>query len=178
MRAIAFTGMPGAGKTEAVEAARALGLPVVRMGDAVWDEVRARGLPLEPAVVGKVASEMREKLGRGVWAERTVDAIRKLDTRVVVIDGVRNVEEVETFRRLLGHDFTMVAIHASTATRLRRILARGRADDAPTEADFRARDTRELGWGIGTVIATADVMIVNEGDVASVREAVARVLRG
>lgn len=177
MRAVAFTGMPGAGKSEAVEAAKALGLPVVRMGDAVWAEVKARGLPLESEVVGKVAGEMREKAGRGVWAERTVQTIRKLDAPTVVIDGVRNAEEVDAFRRLLGPDFTLVAIHASPATRLSRILARHREDDAKSEAEFRARDARELGWGIGAVIATADVMVVNEGAVATVRDAVGRVLR-
>ncbi|MHB8584504.1 MAG: AAA family ATPase [Thermoplasmatota archaeon] len=177
MRAVAFTGMPGAGKSEAVESARAAGIPVVRMGDAVWEEVRRRGLPIVDENVGKVATEMRQTHGRGIWAVRTLEAIHKIDAHEVVIDGVRNVEEVAAFREALGHDFVLVAIHASPNTRLERILARKRPDDAPDEATFRARDARELGWGIGSVIALADIMLVNEASQASIREAALRILR-
>ena len=28
---------------------------------------------------------------------------------------------------------------------------------------FDERDSRELGWGLGEVIATADIMMINEG---------------
>lgn len=177
MRAFAFTGMPGAGKSEAVEAAKALGIPVVRMGDMVWEEVRRRDLPLTNENVGRVAGEMRDRSGKGVWAERTVEAIRKLGTDRVVIDGVRSPDEVEAFRRLLGHDFVLVAIHAAPAVRLARLLGRNRADDVKTEEEFRARDARELAWGIGNAIAQADVLLVNEGGVDEVRNAVARLLR-
>ncbi len=163
MRAFAFTGMPGAGKSLAVEVARELGIPVVRMGDAVWDEVRARGLPLAHEHVGRVATEMRDKYGKGIWAERASDRVLDMDATRVVIDGVRTVEEVDVFRARLGHDFTLVAIHASPATRLDRILSRQREDDARNAQEFHARDERELSWGIGRVIALADVMLTNEG---------------
>jgi dephospho-CoA kinase len=102
--------------------------------------------------------------------------IRDLKTDEVVIDGVRNIEEVETFRRLLGHDFVLVAIHASPSTRMARILTRRRADDATDETTFRQRDGRELSWGIGAVIALADLMIVNEGAVSDVKAAVRHIL--
>lgn len=163
VRAVAFTGMPGAGKSIAVEVSGSLEIPVVRMGDAVWDEVRARGLPLTNEHVGRVASEMREKHGPGIWADRTVERIRKLNSRRVVIDGVRSLVEVEVFRRHLGDDFLLVAIHASPHTRMRRLIARHRADDVTNEKEFKARDDRELQWGIASVIALSDVMLVNEG---------------
>ena len=178
MRAIAFTGMPGAGKTVAVDVARELGIPVVRMGDAVWDEVRNRGLPLVHEHVGRVATEMREKYGRGIWAERTSDKVLDLAVPTVVIDGVRTEEEVDVFRARLGHDFTLVAIHASPATRLRRILERQREDDARNAQEFHARDERELGWGIGRVIALADVMLVNEEHPERLAAQVREILKG
>lgn len=170
MRAIAFTGMPGAGKTVAVDVAREMSIPVVRMGDAVWDEVKARGLPLVHEHVGRVATEMREKFGRGIWAERTADRVLDMQSPVAVIDGVRNSEEVDVFRARLGHDFTLVAIHASPRTRLSRILHRQREDDAQNATEFHARDERELGWGIGRVIALADIMLVNESDPSTLAE--------
>ena len=179
MRVFGFTGMPGAGKSVAAAVARDLGIPVVRMGDCVWEEVRARGLPLVDEVVGGVAHEMRERHGPGIWAQRTLEKVRKMGAEKVCIDGVRSMPEVEVFRDALGHDFHLVALHASTRTRHGRLLRRGREDEAASEEAARARDRRELAWGIGEVIALADVVLLNEGhDEAAFRDQVTRLLRG
>lgn len=162
MRVLAFTGMPGAGKSVAVEVARERGIPVLRMGDFIWEEVRRRALPLGSESVANVAMEMRTDFGPGVWAEKTVDRLNTLKPPIAVIDGVRSEAELEVFRRRLGHDFTLVAVHASRPTRMKRLLVRGREDDVRDEGEFIARDERELDWGIGRVIALADVMLLNE----------------
>lgn len=175
-RVVAFTGMPGAGKSLAVQAARDAGVPVVRMGDQVWHEVERRGLPLDETNVGAVATAMRETHGPGVWAERTLEEIHGLEGDEVVIDGVRTLEEVETFGDALGEDFLLVAIHASPHTRRSRLLTRGRADDVADLSEFHARDVRELDWGIGRAIALADVMLVNEGDTEGFLTAVRQLL--
>ena len=175
MRVIAFTGMPGAGKSVAVEVAKERGLPVLRMGDFIWEEVRRRGLPITSASVAEVAMQMRTDFGPGVWADRTVDHLKEIRTDVAVIDGVRSEAELEVFRHRLGHDFTLVAIHASRPTRMSRLLGRGRADDIRDEGEFIARDERELGWGIGRVIALADVMLVNEDTMPDLHIQVGRI---
>jgi dephospho-CoA kinase len=163
VRVVGFTGLPGSGKSFAAEVARVLGVPVVRMGDCVWDEVRARSLPLTDEHVGRVAHEMRERHGPAVWAQRTLEKVRKLGAEQVAIDGIRSMAEVECFRAALGADFILVAIHASPATRHARLLTRAREDEAASEAAARERDRREMAWGLGEVMALADVLIVNEG---------------
>lgn len=178
MRVLGFTGMPGSGKSLAADVARRLGIPVVRMGDCVWEEVKARGLPLVDEVVGGVAHEMRERHGPGIWAQRTLEKVRKLGADQVCIDGVRSMAEVTVFHDALGTDFVLVALFASPRTRHRRLLARAREDEASSEEAARARDRRELAWGIGEVIALADVVLVNEGpDEAAFRRDVDRLLR-
>lgn len=176
MRVIAFTGMPGAGKSVAVEVANKRNLPVLRMGDFIWEEVRRRGLALDSGSVAEVAMQMRTDFGPGVWAEKTCDKLHTMKSSMAVIDGVRSEAELEVFRHRLGVDFTLVAIHASRKTRMRRILARHRSDDVKDEGEFIARDERELGWGIGRVIALADVMLVNEEPLPSLEDQVARLL--
>lgn len=177
---VAFTGMPGAGKSLAVETARERDLPVVRMGDAILEEVESRDLELNEDNVGKIASRMRDREGPGVWARRTLAMIDELgtDAEPVVIDGVRTLDEVRVFREALGDDFTLVAIHASPDTRRERLLERGREDDVADESEFRARDERELGWGIGQVVALADVMLVNEDTPKAFQDRVREVLDG
>ncbi len=161
---IAFTGMPGSGKSEAVRIAKENGLPIVRMGDMVWDEVKSRGLPLDDAHVGRVAHDMRKQHGMDIWARRTLEYIQTnlKEESCLVIDGVRNGEEVAFFKQYLGDDFQVIAITASEDVRLKRILRRGRADDGSVES-FKARDKREISWGLDRVIAGADRVISNEG---------------
>ncbi|HID25347.1 MAG TPA: flagellar hook-basal body complex protein FliE [Thermoplasmata archaeon] len=162
MRVIAFTGMPGSGKSEAVKVAKKLGINVVRMGDCVWEEVKKRGLELNDENVGRVADEMRKKHGMDIWARRTLGKIERSQDKIV-IDGIRNMEEMDFFRKELGKDFLLVAIHASPETRYKRLLERKRDDDTLSVDKVKERDARELRWGLGILIALADVIIINEG---------------
>lgn len=176
MRVLGFTGMPGSGKSEAMEVAKARGIPVVRMGDLIWEEVERRGLPRDAKHVGDVANAMRKSHGKDVWSIRTVEKVRALaqGKPVVIIDGVRSDAEVETFRRELGGDFILVAIHTDRHHRFERMLARARADDPKEESVLQARDVREIGWGMAHCIALADEMIVNDASLDEFKEKVAR----
>jgi hypothetical protein len=43
------------------------------------------------------------------------------------------------------------------------VVSRKREDDVLSFDELVARDERELSWGLGNVIATADIMMVNDG---------------
>jgi dephospho-CoA kinase len=180
VRVIGFTGMPGSGKSEAMEVARARGHPVVRMGDLVWEEVERRGLPRDAKHVGEVAGAMREQHGKDVWSLRTAERVRRIladkAASAILIDGIRSHEEVETFRRELGHQFLLVAIHTDPEHRFGRMIRRARADDSLDVGVLRARDEREMGWGIARTIALADEMVVNDGTLEQFRARVAALL--
>jgi dephospho-CoA kinase len=164
MKFIAFTGMPASGKSEAVVIAKDKGIPVIRMGDLVWEETKRQGKELNDKNVGAVAADMRTKHGMDVWARRTVEKIRSLKkSSLLVIDGVRNMEEIDYFKKTLGMDFLVVSIDAPLALRRKRAIARGRTDDSKDLKDLEARDKREIGWGLQKVIADADIVIPNNG---------------
>jgi dephospho-CoA kinase len=160
--------MPGCGKEEVLAVAQTVGFSIVRMGDVVREEVRRRGLPISDASVGGLAHAERQAHGFGIWAERTVPRIHGDH---VLVDGLRGRAELEVFRGAFGDELTVIAVHASPKTRYERMLRRGRTDDAGTIEAFQARDTRELGWGLGDVIAMADVMLVNESTLEALRQA-------
>ncbi|MFO1533005.1 MAG: phosphatase PAP2 family protein [Thermoplasmatota archaeon] len=193
MRFVGFTGMPGSGKSEAMEVARAAGIPVVRMGDLIWDEVERQGKPRDAKHVGEVANAMRASDGKDVWAIRTVERVREVvaqaedrpaaaarsgqadaprSARLVLIDGIRSNDEVETFRRELGSDFVLVAIHTDPEHRFGRMVRRARADDSDDPAVLKARDEREMNWGIARTIALADEMVVNDATLDEFRSKV------
>ncbi len=166
MLVVCVTGMPGCGKEEVLALAKDLGFSIVRMGDVVREEAQRRGLPISDAAVGGMAHAERQKHGMGVWAERTLSRIRG---ERVLVDGLRGRAELDVFRTTFGDALVVVAVHASPKTRYDRMLRRRRPDDAATIEAFRTRDVRELSWGLGDVIAIADVMLVNEGTLDDLR---------
>jgi dephospho-CoA kinase len=173
MKAYAFTGMPGAGKTEALLVAADMGIPVVSMGDEVRAEVARRGIPRSDETLGGIADEMRQKHGMDVWARR---CLRHLpEAEVVVIDGIRNLEEVERFKEDIA-EFVLVAIHTSPERRYGRLMNRRREDDGFDPSEVKHREERELAWGMGRVIAMADSIVTNDGDLQTFRKKISALL--
>jgi len=171
---ILVAGMPGSGKSIVVDAARELGLPVYTMGDVVREETYRRYGTISPELMVSTSEELRRMYGENIVAVRTIERIKQStgDSGVVVVDGVRSLIEVEEFRR---HGETVIlAVHASPKTRFKRLLQRRRPGDPSTYEEFYRRDITELGFGLGSVIALADYMIVNE---SSPEEAKAQALR-
>ena len=168
MKAIGITGMPGSGKNIIREVAGELGIPVIVMGDEIRAEAERRGLSPTTENLGNVMLQIRREEGQDVLAKRCAAKIRTLNSRLFVIDGLRSLHEVESFR-VYFPGLSVVAIHASPKTRYLRLLKRGRSDDPKDWKEFIERDQRELSVGLGEVIATADYMIVNEGRKAQIR---------
>ncbi len=164
MRIIAFTGMPWAGKTEAVSIAREMGLQIFRMGDLVWEEVEKQGLIVDSENVGRIAEEMRQKYGNDIWARKTCEKIQSIESiDNIVIDGIRSLDEVNYFKKIFGKNFIIIAIVASDDIRRKRALKRKRKDDANDIEKIKERDEREIKWGLPLVIKKADYIIPNEG---------------
>ena len=165
MGVIGIVGLPGSGKSEAAAVARELEVPVVTMGDVIRAECRDRGL--DPAEHhGRVARALREEDGPGAIAERSLPVIEEAlaDAETVLVDGIRSDVEAERFEAAFGESFTLVAIEAPFGMRAARVDARGR-DTPATEGgeSLRARDERELGFGMGEAIERADVTVENTG---------------
>ncbi len=156
-KAILIVGMPGSGKDEFANVARELGVEVINMGDIVREFTVKTGLDISKS--GFVANEERKKYGMDIWAKRTLDRVK---TKFIVIEGVRNVEEIQRFKQDADIGL-VVGISSGRVHRLKRLLERGRADDPKNEEEFENREKRELSWGIGNVLATADYYICNEG---------------
>ena len=163
IQVLAFVGAPASGKTEAASVAKALGIPIITMGDVVRAELRKRGLPLSDENAGKIASQMRAQEGMDAIAKRCIPHIRAIAGKkaVIVIDGIRGISEVETFKKEFGTDFTLVRVDAPLNLRYERIKTRGRGDDSLSIEEFKTREERENEWGLGEAMKNADKVITN-----------------
>jgi len=158
---ILVTGMPGSGKSIFGEVARRKGLPVINMGDIVREIAYERGLEVNDSNLAKIAKELRDKIGKAAVAMLAYEKACKTGSTVAVIEGLRSLEELDYLQQN-AKEAVLVAFHSSPKTRFGRLLRRARRDDPSTWEEFVERDRRELGFGIGSVIALADIMVVNE----------------
>jgi dephospho-CoA kinase len=181
IKVIALCGMPGSGKGEVARIVQSLGVPVFSMGDIVREFFSDYCPGRDPMETGIYADEERNVHGKDVWARRLmekVDSAVKADHGIVVIDGLRSSYEAGLFRSHWGYDLKVLAVHSSPDIRFKRLSERGRGDD-PSERDvFEERDRRELGWGLGEVIALADIMIINDRDIEHLEREISNVLSG
>jgi len=175
---VGLAGMPGSGKSLAVAAAQREGFDIVVMGDVVREETQKRGLELNPKNMGKVMLELRKTGGNSVIAEKCIPRIEQKESRKVILDGLRSLDEVAAFKAHFPK-FTLVAVYASPETRFNRLYRRRRDDDPDEWEVFRERDTRELSVGLGNTIALAEYLVVNENNKddtkAKVREILCKV---
>jgi|Deesub1362A_J573_1020465.scaffolds.fasta_scaffold00089_27 dephospho-CoA kinase len=177
MKLIAFVGKPLAGKSEASRIAKEIGLTVINMGDVVREEVKRRGLEMKDKIVGKVATELREREGKDVIAKRCIEKVRRISgENVLVIDGIRSIYEVERFKKEFGEDFILISIKSPLEIRFERAKRRQREDDVSTIEELKERDRRELSWGMGEAIAMANLVIDNTGDIEEFRKKVKSIL--
>lgn len=190
MKIIGVTGLPGSGKSIVSRTAKKLDIPIVKMGDVIREEATKRNQN-----TGEVAVELRKEYGEFVVAERCVEMINdyidkyKVDNlsknnskninvlkcNIFMIEGIRSQYEVEIFKNNFDK-ITVIAVHSTPKTRFKRLKRRMRIDDSREEYDFLLRDQRELNFGIGNVIATADYMIVNEGPLKKIKNIVRSIL--
>jgi len=164
MRVIGTVGLPGSGKGAAATAAREAGVPVVTMGDVVRDACRERGLDPEQHH-GSVAQQLRAEDGPTAIADRTVPRVREhleSGAAVVLVDGLRSDVEVERFRA--AFEFLLVTVRAPFETRVRRLHGRGRDRSDLDRESVIDREERELDFGMGEAMATADVVVENDAD--------------
>ncbi|SFR33186.1 AAA family ATPase [Halogeometricum limi] len=177
MKVIGTVGLPGSGKGEAASVARDAGVPVVTMGDVIRAECRERGL--DPAEHhGRIAKALREEEGLDAIAARSLPLIEaELETSdVVLVDGLRSPYELDRFEEAFGDEFVLLSVEAPFDLRAERLSDRGRDDsDADREA-LRAREERELGFGMGEVIDRADVVVENTDTLERFRERIRALL--
>lgn len=167
--------MPGAGKGVFRKTVQRLGYPVVIMGDVVRAEVKKRNLKPTPENMGKVMLNLRELNGPAAIAKQCIPTLKETNGKLVVIDGIRSLVEVEEFKKHFPN-FVLVAVHSSPAIRFKRLVNRKRSDDPPNWETFMERDLRELGIGMGSVISVADHMIINEGSINRFKNKITQVI--
>jgi dephospho-CoA kinase len=168
---VVVIGLPGAGKSEASKIFKELGMPMFRTGDVVRNEVVRRGMQLTMENQEKVSIEMRKAEGMDAPAKRILDKIRDTDNGMVVVEGPRNIEEVDTLATV--GDVVLLVVEAPSKTRFERLCKRAETRDPKKPQELEWRDRKELGRGMAELLKTDKYpchIIKNTGNLKDLKE--------
>lgn len=174
---ICLTGMPGSGKTTVAEMLRERGFEFVEMHDAVNIMMEERGIERTFENRERFALDMRTQKGRDVFAVATAERVKRMGKNAV-INGVRDSDEIDCIKRILGDDVVVVAITAPPELRYERIR---KTPDSWVKAKdrkaFEYRDETNRKMGVEKAMNSADFVIANTGTVEELKTDVESVLR-
>lgn len=172
---IGLTGAFGSGCTTTAKHLRdKRGFSLVRLSDpikATWAKAHKKE-PTRPDLQ-RLGDEIRQKNHPGILVERalkTAESGGELPEKLV-IDGIRNVGEVDYLRNLYGYRFTLIAVLASRDARWDRIGS-NYTDNGLTQSDFVADDLRDgneetkYGQQVQLCVDRADILIDNSTEVS------------
>jgi dephospho-CoA kinase len=123
-----------------------------------------------------VGNDLRQRYGTGILAQLVCSsATQELSVRyrprtLVIIDAIRNLGEVEEFRKEWGQRFKLIAIEASDESRFSRMLSRKREGEGTAISQNTQQADRDIG--IDLCIQMADWHISNNGSLEELEERV------
>ena len=163
---LAFVGLPGSGKTTAVDFLTEQGYPKVYFGGVIYQAMAEAGIERTAASETKFREEIRAKEGKDFVVKRIVKQLHDLiaaGERRIVADGLYSWTEYKILKQEFGPQLHVVAIVSPKRLRHHRLAIRpGRSY---TEKEANERDWNEIEHlEKGGPIAIADHYISNNGD--------------
>jgi dephospho-CoA kinase len=163
MIVIGVAGMRAAGKSIVNESARELGVNSMEMRSIVVEMMREKGIEITNRSLREFADELRKKEGYDIVARKTIERVKDMKGRAVVVNGIRGYEELKRFREAFGDNFILIGIFAPQKMRFDRVMKRNLSEDPKSWEEFVWADEKELDWGVADSFAFSNYMIVNTG---------------
>lgn len=182
---IAICGDSGAGKSTTTGILCDEGFASYSLSGFLREEAEAAyDTPTRQQVQGH-AKAMQAKHGNHYYADVLISKTDLLDQSRSVIDGMRNLDELDYLREAAdkkGLRLMLLALVLDTESRFQRVQGRARAGDPGELERFRIDDQRSNGAdGIfqnnSALIAAADMRVENTGDVDALRTKLRAVLQ-
>ena len=175
---IAFVGMPGAGKSSAVDYVTEKQIPKVYFGGVVLQAVKDAGLEPTPANEQLMREKLRAEEGNDVIVKRIAKQIHDLidaGQRHIIADGLYSWTEYKFLKHEFPGEMNVVAILAPRSVRHKRL---GERPVRPLNKDEALkRDWAEIeNLEKGGPIAIADHYVINDGSLEDLHAQIDREL--
>jgi len=156
---ICVIGLPGAGKSVFCSVSNELGFSVINMGDQIRKKIKKQGLSDDAKTLSEMMIKLRKENGKSAVAEICIPIIKKSQNKYIIIDGIRNIEEIKQFQKI--GQVISILITNTTERRMNFLIERGRNDAPLDKKTFKKRDKNEINIGLNQVMKMADIIIDN-----------------
>lgn len=176
---IALVGESGAGKSTSSAHLAGQDFQLITIAANLRKEATERfGVPNRDQVQ-QHAREVQAKEGNQIYAEKALTEVDDTLSGDVVLDGLRNSEELsytKEFAAKVGYVFALIALRVPSETRFDRVVGRKRDGDPIKRDVFDLADHHALGKGRegfqqnGYLMDVADHVIENTGGLTGLRD--------
>ncbi len=172
---ICITGMPGAGKSLVGEMLAKKGFKEVEMSAQVKERMEKEGIEINKDSIRDFSLNARKENGNDIVARWTIEKIKSIGKKDMLIVGLRSEDEAKYFKSL--GNVKIISVIAPKNLRFERLEERKRADDPKNYEDFEKRERKEKQFGIASALEHADYIIRNSGTIGELREKVEKTIK-
>lgn len=176
---IGLTGRIASGKGVVAEYLKKKGFEYFSLSQEVREEAKKRGIFIERKNLQDLGNALRREEGTGALAKRF---ILKMDrNKDYVIDGIRNVGEIEELRKRFRDDFYLISVDADLEMRWRNMQKRGKESDPNTFGGFLEIDKRDYeenlegGQQVKKCMELADYPVLNDSTIEELNEKIEKI---
>lgn len=178
IKIIAFVGLPGVGKSVAVDYITEKGYPKVYFGGIIYGAMNEAGIEITPESQQKFRKEIREIEGKDFVVKRVIKQVHDLinaGQNHIVLDGLYSWTEYKILKREFPGEMNVVAIVSNKKLRHHRLTNR-------PERPFTLEEANQRDWSEiedlekGGPIAIADHYIINNGSLDDMYKQLAEIL--
>lgn len=179
---IGLVGPIAAGKSTTVTILKQKGFTSYSLSDRIREEIQNRNLEITRETLNHVSNELRETVGADVLAKKTSELIDKENPDKVVIDSIRNPQEIN----FLKNHFGMYIIGLIAPQQKRYDFFANRTTNITgidTWEEFKALDDMELAQSgenkqqVNECLKLADIVIENTGTVEELEQKLEDILK-
>ncbi|MFC1754912.1 AAA family ATPase [Thermoproteota archaeon] len=169
---VCVTGTIASGKGKGADVIRKLGFEHHSFSLEIRAIARERDIEINRDNLSALGRKLREEKPSGsIIGDRVLEKIKKHPDKDYVLDGMRDVGEVEVlknYEKETGTRIIIIAVNAPQELRWERLKTRKRHGDPETFEAFKEIDDREFegghGQDVGDVMKMADYVVDNSGN--------------
>jgi len=176
---IGVTGLTGSGKGVVSDILVKNGFVKLGHSEIINEELNKKGITINRDNQVVLANEMRKLNGASYFARKLID---KIDFKKnYVVEGFRNIAEIEEFRKF--SNFFFIGVAAGSKRRFEWVLKRNRLGDPKNFEEFMKNEKRDFfqfdkpeGQQNAICFSMADYFITNEGSLEDLKKEVEKII--
>jgi dephospho-CoA kinase len=179
---IGITGAFGSGKSTAAHFLKELGFVKISLANFLEEELaRQKKSKITRKLLQDLGNQWREKYGANILAKKALELIEKKEIKKVVVEGFRNWQEIEEFRKF--KNFKLIGIVVNKKIRFDRLKKFERREKLTWKL-FNKLDNRDLGINegekglqVGVCLALSDIFIENNRDLEELKTKIKKAVK-